>query len=219
MTKESSYCQFCKPESGREIILENELCYCVYDKYPVSKGHVLIIPKRHCADYFELSTTEQTACWAIVNDLKTILTIKYSPNGFNIGININEAAGQTVPHVHIHLIPRYKGDITEPEGGVRGVIPDKRLYRKKGKSGNAKLANASAEKSIPKQAREVSAFFSLVIDETMEQLPSTYASTGIRCFRRKCTGIISSEFDIEKNEIHWKCSKCSNSGTLTGIYK
>lgn len=72
-------------------------------------------------------------------------------------------------------------------------------------------------KKIPKQAREISAFFSLVIDETMEKLPFTFASTGIRCFKKKCTGIIASEIDFEKNEIHWKCSKCRNNGTITGI--
>lgn len=131
MTVESSYCPFCKPESGRELILENELCYCVYDKYPVSKGHALIIPKRHCADYFELTGEEQTSCWKMVNELKVILDKKYQPDGFNIGINVNEVAGQTIPHVHIHLIPRYKGDVEQPEGGVRGVIPEKRTYKSK----------------------------------------------------------------------------------------
>lgn len=129
MINESSYCPFCKPEFSREIILENELCYCVYDKYPVSKGHVLIIPKRHSSNYFELTPAEQTVCWAMVNEIKQILDNKYHPDGFNIGINVSEAAGQTVPHVHIHLIPRYAGDVYEPEGGVRGVIPDKKSYK------------------------------------------------------------------------------------------
>ncbi len=129
MTGRDTYCPFCNPESGREIILEDELCYGLYDKYPVSKGHTLIIPKRHCADYFNLTTEEQTACWNMVNALKDILTMYYLPDGYNIGINVNESAGQTIPHVHIHLIPRYKGDVKEPEGGVRGVIPEKRMYR------------------------------------------------------------------------------------------
>ncbi|HQB28608.1 MAG TPA: HIT family protein [Paludibacter sp.] len=131
MNGKDTYCPFCNPEYGREIILGNELCYCVYDGFPVSKGHALIITKRHCADYFELNTEEQSACWNMVNALKDILTQKYHPDGYNIGININEAAGQTIPHVHIHLILRYKGDVEEPEGGVRGVIPEKRLYRPK----------------------------------------------------------------------------------------
>ncbi len=129
MTDEFSYCPFCNPESGREIILENEWCFCFYDKYPVSKGHALIIPKHHCADYFDLKSEEQTGCWEMVNEIKEILDKEYHPDGFNIGINVNEAAGQTIPHVHIHLIPRYEGDVAEPEGGVRGVIPNKRLYK------------------------------------------------------------------------------------------
>jgi diadenosine tetraphosphate (Ap4A) HIT family hydrolase len=129
MINELSYCPFCKPEFGREIILENELCYCVYDKYPVSKGHALIIPKRHCSDYFELTNEEQSSCWQMVNKLRTVVSEKYNPDGFNIGVNVYESAGQTIPHVHIHLIPRYVGDVTEPEGGVRGVIPNKKEYK------------------------------------------------------------------------------------------
>lgn len=72
-------------------------------------------------------------------------------------------------------------------------------------------------KKIPKEAREISAFFSLVIDETMEKLPATLTSTGIRCFKKRCTGIILSEIDLDNNEIHWKCSKCKNTGTITGL--
>jgi len=129
MINELSYCPFCKPESGREIILENGLCYCIYDKFPVSKGHALIIPKRHCANYFELSASELTSCWEMVKGIKELLDTKHHPDGYNIGININEAAGQTIPHVHIHLIPRYEGDVADPEGGIRGVIPNKKSYK------------------------------------------------------------------------------------------
>jgi len=103
----------------------------MFDKFPVSKGHSLIIPKRHCSDYFKLTFEEQSECWSIVNKVKQILIEKYDPDGFNIGININEVAGQTISHVHIHLIPRYKGDVKDPEGGVRGVIPEKKNYRNK----------------------------------------------------------------------------------------
>lgn len=125
------HCPFCNIEPGREIITENENIFAVYDKYPVNMGHALIIPKRHCRNYFELTKEGQENCWIIVNEVKKILSQKFNPDGFNIGININEAAGQTIDHVHIHLIPRYKGDIENPEGGVRGVIPDKRMYRRK----------------------------------------------------------------------------------------
>lgn len=128
MKDETSFCPFCKPDSDREVIIENDLAYSIYDKFPVSNGHVLIIPRRHCADYFELTSDEQTACWRIVTELKIILTEKFHPDGFNIGINVNEAAGQTIPHVHIHLIPRYNGDVVDPKGGIRGVIIGKKLY-------------------------------------------------------------------------------------------
>jgi len=124
-------CPFCNFDPSREIIAESPLAFAIYDKYPVSNGHTLIIPKRHCSGYFELTDEEQAACWLMVNELQVFLTEKYKPDGFNVGININSAAGQTIPHVHIHLIPRFKGDIPEPEGGVRGVIPDKRLYKSK----------------------------------------------------------------------------------------
>lgn len=100
----------------------------MYDKFPVSSGHILIIPKKHCADYFELTLEEQYACWSMLNDAKEILKVKFNPDGFNVGINIGDSAGQTVQHVHVHLIPRYKGDVEELGGGVRGVIPWKRSY-------------------------------------------------------------------------------------------
>ena len=121
-------CPFCKPDSERELILESATAYAIFDKFPVNNGHTLIIPKKHCSDYFELSFKEQSACWFMLNKAKEILTIEFRSDGFNIGININESAGQTIPHVHIHLIPRFNGDVKEPRGGVRGVIPEKKNY-------------------------------------------------------------------------------------------
>lgn len=99
-----------------------------FDGYPVSKGHTLIIPKRHVASYFDLTTREQRALWLLVNHCKKLLTERFHPDGFNVGINVGEAAGQSVFHVHIHLIPRYKGDVENPKGGVRGVIHEKQKY-------------------------------------------------------------------------------------------
>lgn len=127
--KTKSICPFCNLDSQRELIIESPDAYSIYDRFPVSNGHALIIPKRHCSDYFELSVEEQSACWSMVNAVKEILVQKYDPDGFNIGINVNKPAGQTVLHVHIHLIPRYKGDVKDPEGGVRGVIPEKKNYK------------------------------------------------------------------------------------------
>ena len=121
-------CPFCNPDSERELLLESATAYGMFDKFPVSNGHTLIIPKKHCSNYFELSFKEQSACWFMLNKAKEILTKEFKPDGFNIGININDAAGQTVPHVHIHIIPRYKDDVEEPRGGVRGVIPEKKSY-------------------------------------------------------------------------------------------
>lgn len=121
-------CPFCNPDSERELITESATAYAIYDKYPVNNGHALIIPKRHCADYFDLSFKEQSACIFMLNQVKKIIRTRFKPNGFNVGVNIGEMAGQTIPHVHIHLIPRYEGDVKNPRGGVRGVIPDKQDY-------------------------------------------------------------------------------------------
>ncbi len=119
-------CPFCIPEG--ELLLETETEYAMLDKFPVSKGHTLIIPKNHRANYFDLSLKEQTNCLALLNQVKGILTKRFNPDGFNVGINIGEAAGQTVQHVHIHIIPRYNGDVEKPRGGIRGVIPNKKDY-------------------------------------------------------------------------------------------
>jgi diadenosine tetraphosphate (Ap4A) HIT family hydrolase len=126
--KNNLKCPFCNPDPSREIIAKSSLVYSIYDSFPVNKGHALIIPKRHCANYFELTREEQFACWSLLNEVKNMIEQKYIPDGFNVGININQAAGQTIPHVHIHLIPRYVGDVSNPRGGVRGVIPNKQNY-------------------------------------------------------------------------------------------
>ncbi len=123
---ENKPCPFCNVE--REKISETEMSFAIYDGFPVNEGHALIIPKRHTANYFDLSLEEQKDCIELLNRVKVVVQEKYNPAGFNVGININEAAGQTVPHVHIHLIPRYKGDVEEPRGGVRGVIPERKSY-------------------------------------------------------------------------------------------
>ncbi len=115
-------------EETRELIVETATVFSFYDKFPVSEGHALIVPKRLVSNYFDLTLKEQTACWIVVNKLKNILQEKFRPDGFNIGININEDAGQTILHCHIHIIPRYKNDVENPRGGIRGVIPSKKEY-------------------------------------------------------------------------------------------
>ena len=126
--KENPTCPFCNPDAERELIVESATAYSVFDKFPVSNGHALIIPKRHCEDYFNLTFKEQSACTFMLNTVKQIIQKAYNPDGFNVGINIKEVAGQTIPHVHIHLIPRYEGDVGHPRGGVRGVIPNRQDY-------------------------------------------------------------------------------------------
>ena len=121
-------CPFCgKPE----MVIENELAFAHYDSYPVNAGHCLIIPRRHVAEYFQATAEEKASIWALVDEMKIIIDREYSPDGYNIGVNIGETAGQSVPHIHIHMIPRYRGDVENPRGGVRGVIPGKQKYKKK----------------------------------------------------------------------------------------
>ncbi len=121
-----SECIFCNLK--HEIIYENTHVFAVYDRFPVSKGHVLVIPKRHIEHYFEATEEEIVAIHKGLHAMKTHLDKRYAPDGYNIGVNVHAAAGQTVFHLHIHLIPRYAGDVDNPAGGVRGVIPDKRTY-------------------------------------------------------------------------------------------
>ncbi len=125
---ENPTCPFCNPDSERELIVESATAYSVFDKFPVSEGHALIIPKRHCDNYFDLTFKEQSACIFMLNTVRQIIQKTFNPDGFNVGINIKEAAGQTIPHAHIHLIPRYQGDVQQPKGGVRGVIPGRQEY-------------------------------------------------------------------------------------------
>ena len=115
-------------DETRELIVETATVFSFYDKFPVSNGHCLIVPKRLVSNYFDLTLKEQTACWIVANKVKAILQEKYNPDGFNIGININTEAGQTIWHSHIHVIPRYNGDVENPRGGIRGVIPSKKEY-------------------------------------------------------------------------------------------
>ena len=121
-------CIFCEVEASR-IIAENELCYAIRDNYPVTELHSLIIPKRHTLDYFDLHQPELNAVQSILDKLKTeVEQLDETVTGFNVGVNSGEDAGQTIHHCHIHLIPRRKGDVENPRGGVRGVIPSKQDY-------------------------------------------------------------------------------------------
>jgi len=125
MNNGSPSCPFCHPDS---VLLENDLAYVIRDSNPVNPGHLLIIPKRHVADFFLTTEAEKAAMLLLLDMAKRHLNDKHAPAGYNIGINVGETAGQTIPHVHLHLIPRYHGDTENPRGGVRGVIPSRQSY-------------------------------------------------------------------------------------------
>ena len=116
-------CIFCS-EPETEVLCENELARAFYDKYPVSEGHVLVTPKRHAETYFEAAPEELAAINDLVFKVKGILDKKYNPDGYNIGVNVGYPAGQTIFHLHVHVIPRHKGDIDDPRGGVRCIKPN-----------------------------------------------------------------------------------------------
>lgn len=120
-------CPFCNLDSSR-FVLENDQAVVIYDGYPVSPSHSLIIPKRHIGSFFSVTPAEQAALLQLLDEMRHLLVRERNPDGFNIGINDGEAAGQTVGHLHIHLIPRYRGDQPDPRGGVRWLFPDKAVY-------------------------------------------------------------------------------------------
>lgn len=120
-------CPFCTLPPER-IVAANNVGWVVRDAYPVSPGHTLIIPRRHMGSFFELSADERLGLLALLDEARTALQASHAPQGYNIGVNDGLAAGQTVPHLHIHLIPRYAGDQADPRGGVRWVLPDRAQY-------------------------------------------------------------------------------------------
>jgi diadenosine tetraphosphate (Ap4A) HIT family hydrolase len=125
MNNDAKNCPFCQPE---DVLFENGLAYAKPDKFPVNPGHLLIIPRRHVADFFLTTEAEKSALWSLLDQAKHHLDGKHAPAGYNIGINVGATAGQTIMHVHLHLIPRYPGDLENPRGGVRGVIPSRQSY-------------------------------------------------------------------------------------------
>ncbi|HNQ03406.1 MAG TPA: HIT family protein [Thiobacillaceae bacterium] len=120
-------CPFCVLEPAR-ILAEDGLTVVYADGFPVSPGHAVVIPRRHFATLFEATEAEQAALLRAIFACKRILDAQHQPDGYNIGINHGAAAGQSVPHLHVHIIPRYTGDREDPKGGVRWVLPDKARY-------------------------------------------------------------------------------------------
>ena len=124
---DSKPCPFCTLPSER-IVDQNDLAVVIRDGFPVSPGHTLVIPKRHVGSFFELDQDEIQSMLALLKTAKVVIDEEFKPDSYNIGINDGPQAGQTVPHVHMHLIPRYQGDVKDPRGGVRWLIPTKADY-------------------------------------------------------------------------------------------
>lgn len=120
-------CPFCDLPADRTWI-EQDLALATPDQYPAADGHTLILPRRHVESVFELDREEQAALWSLVGIVREALADRYRPDGFTVGINDGIAAGQTIAHAHVHVIPRHLGDVPDPTGGLRGILPHKARY-------------------------------------------------------------------------------------------
>jgi diadenosine tetraphosphate (Ap4A) HIT family hydrolase len=127
MVMADTKCSFCDLNAAR-IYAENDVALALPDAYPIAEGHTLVVPKRHVASIFDLSDEEQAALWKLVAQVRAKLWHDLACDGFNVGVNDGQAAGQTVPHAHVHVIPRRKGDSPDPRGGVRWIKPEKAKY-------------------------------------------------------------------------------------------
>ena len=121
-------CFFCKSINNKDYELENEFAVARFDDFPVNKGHLEIITKRHVKDWWGTTKEERIAIFDLLDEAKKIVDSKYNPDGYNIGMNLGAKAGQSVMHLHVHLIPRFEGDVPNPKGGVRGIISNKQNY-------------------------------------------------------------------------------------------
>ena len=120
-------CPFCKIRD-EQCALATPVVRAFFDSFPISKGHTLVVPIAHVSSLYELTNEEQASVWLTVAKIRQRLQAEFDPDGFNIGVNDGPAAGQTVPHAHIHVIPRYAGDVEDPRGGIRWVLPSKANY-------------------------------------------------------------------------------------------
>lgn len=127
MTAPPPTCPFCHPAPGT-LVAESAHALAVRDAYPVSPGHTLVVPRAHAERLFDLPPEVQAEVWAMVARVREMLVAERAPAGFNIGVNDGASAGQTVPHAHVHVIPRYEGDVADPRGGVRWVVPERARY-------------------------------------------------------------------------------------------
>ena len=121
-------CPFCNIDESR-VLFRNDYAFAIWDRFPVSEGHLLVVTNRHIADWFDATEEEHFAILEALRIGRAKVLEKYVTDGFNIGVNIGQAAGQTIPHLHVHLIPRCDGDMPDPTGGVRHVIPERGNYK------------------------------------------------------------------------------------------
>ena len=124
---ETTDCPFCDLPPDR-VLRSGPHASALPDQYPITEGHTLVVPTRHVASLYDLPPEEQAALWELAAEVRAALEASHDPDGFNIGVNDGEAAGQTVTHAHIHVIPRYGGDVADPRGGIRWVVPEKAAY-------------------------------------------------------------------------------------------
>lgn len=121
-------CDFCERILKGPHIAANDLVVAFADNFPLSPGHVLIVPRRHEPDFFALTEAEQRAVLTLIPGVRNAIERSHQPAGYNVGFNVGKAGGQTIPHAHLHVIPRYAGDVLDPRGGIRWVIPDRAAY-------------------------------------------------------------------------------------------
>lgn len=122
-------CVFCDRIARADLLISNHLAAAFHDGYPLNPGHTLIVPRRHEADFLALTAEEQEAIWALVVPARNLIEASGNrPDGYNIGVNVGTAAGQTIDHAHLHVIPRHRGDVDDPRGGVRWVVPARAAY-------------------------------------------------------------------------------------------
>ena len=119
-------CELCREDL---VVFGDENAFVRHDNNSLSKGHVLIVPRRHVADFFDMTWDEKTSVLALLDKARAVISSEHAPDGFNIGVNIGKAAGQSRMHVHVHLIPRYAGDVVDPSGGIRCVLPRRSAHR------------------------------------------------------------------------------------------
>jgi len=146
-------CPFCFPAENR-IAFEDRLTKALWDAFPVSEGHLLIVPRRHVPTWFDATADERAAITESIDRGRDLIASRHRPDGFNIGINVGEAAGQTVFHLHVHLIPRYKNDVPNPTGGVRHVIPGKGNYLAAGPAPAPRLVSGGENDPLLTVGRE-----------------------------------------------------------------